>query len=48
MATYEQTGFDKLNPDGDDKGFRGTVSYIDQFADDTIGVAFAYNTMSLS
>ncbi|EWS97215.1 ligand-gated channel protein [Pseudoalteromonas sp. SCSIO_11900] len=42
----EQTGFDKLNPDGDDKGFRGTVSYIDQFADDTIGVAFAYNTMS--
>ena len=43
---YEQTSFDKLNPDGDDKGFRGTVSYIDQFADDTIGVAFAYNTMS--
>ncbi|MCQ8877098.1 TonB-dependent receptor [Pseudoalteromonas shioyasakiensis] len=42
----EQTGFDKLNPDGDDQGFRGTVSYIDQFADDTIGVAFAYNTMS--
>jgi iron complex outermembrane receptor protein len=42
----EQSGFDKLNPDGDDKGFRGTVSYIDQFADDTIGVAFAYNTMS--
>ena len=30
---YEQTSFDKLNPDGDDKGFRGTVSYIDQFAD---------------
>lgn len=43
---YEQTGFEKLNPDGNDKGFRGTVSYIDQFADDTIGVAFAYNTMS--
>ncbi len=43
---YEQTGFDKLNPDGDDKGFRGTVSYIDQFADDTIGIAFAYTTMS--
>lgn len=42
----EQTGFDKLNPDGDDQGFRGTVSYIDQFADDTIGVAFAYNKMS--
>ncbi|MEC8226884.1 MAG: TonB-dependent receptor plug domain-containing protein, partial [Pseudomonadota bacterium] len=43
---YEQTGFDKLNPDGDDQGFRGTFSYIDQFADDTVGVAFAYNTMS--
>ncbi|CAM3647710.1 MULTISPECIES: TonB-dependent receptor [Pseudoalteromonas] len=42
----EQTGFEKLNPDGDDQGFRGTVSYIDQFADDTIGVAFAYNKMS--
>ncbi|MBS3796495.1 TonB-dependent receptor [Pseudoalteromonas sp. BDTF-M6] len=43
---YEQTSFDKLNPDGDDKGFRGTLSYIDQFADDTFGVAFAYTTMS--
>ena len=42
----EQTGFGKLNPDGDDQGYRGTVSYIDQFADDTIGVAFALNTMS--
>ncbi|MCG7565117.1 TonB-dependent receptor [Pseudoalteromonas sp. CnMc7-15] len=42
----EQTSFDKLNPDGDDKGFRGTVSYIDQFAEDTFGVAFAYTTMS--
>ncbi|WP_288132496.1 TonB-dependent receptor [Microbulbifer sp.] len=42
----EQTSFDKLNPDGEDQGHRGTFSYIDQFADDTIGVAFAYNTMS--
>ena len=42
----EQTGFDKLNPDGNDTGYRGTISYIDQFADDTIGVAFAYNKMS--
>ncbi|TLM76101.1 TonB-dependent receptor [Microbulbifer harenosus] len=42
----EQTGFDKLNPDGEDQGHRATISYIDQFADDTIGVAFAYNTMS--
>ncbi|MEM0514393.1 TonB-dependent receptor [Pseudoalteromonas sp. YIC-827] len=43
---FEQTSFDKLNPDGDDKGFRGTISYIDQFADDTFGVAFAYTSMS--
>lgn len=45
-AQYEATSFDKLNPDGDDSGFRGTFSYLDKFADDTIGVAFAYNTMS--
>jgi iron complex outermembrane receptor protein len=43
---YEQTSFEKLNPDGNDDGYRGTISYIDQFADDTIGVAFALNTMS--
>ena len=43
---YEQTSFEKLNPDGNDDGFRGTISYIDQFADDTIGVAIALNTMS--
>jgi len=42
---FEQTSFNKLNPDGDDKGFRGTFSYLDQFADDTIGVAFAYSKM---
>ncbi|MCX2836039.1 TonB-dependent receptor [Microbulbifer thermotolerans] len=43
---YEITSFDKLNPDGEDSGYRTTFSYIDQFADDTIGVAFAFNTMS--
>ncbi|MBB3062470.1 TonB-dependent receptor [Microbulbifer rhizosphaerae] len=43
---YEMTSFDKLNPDGEDQGHRATISYIDQFADDKIGVAFAYNTMS--
>jgi iron complex outermembrane receptor protein len=42
---FEKTSFGKLNPDGDDKGFRGTFSYLDQFADNTIGVAFAYSTM---
>ncbi|MBE0367540.1 TonB-dependent receptor [Pseudoalteromonas aurantia] len=43
---YEQTSFEKLNPDGNDDGFRGTVSYIDKFADDTIGVAVALSTMT--
>ncbi|MBU2277380.1 MAG: TonB-dependent receptor [Gammaproteobacteria bacterium] len=43
---YEMTSFGKLNPDGKDTGGRGTFSYIDKFADDTIGVAFAYSKMS--
>lgn len=43
---FEQTSFDKLNPDGDDSGGRATFSYIDQFADNTIGVAIAATTMS--
>jgi iron complex outermembrane receptor protein len=43
---YEKTSFGKLNPDGDDSGFRGTFSYIDKFNDDTIGVAFAVTGMS--
>jgi iron complex outermembrane receptor protein len=45
-GTYEKTSFDKLNPDGDDAGLKGTFFYMDQFADDTLGVAFAYTTMS--
>ncbi|WP_404842621.1 TonB-dependent receptor [Colwellia sp. BRX10-3] len=42
----EQTSFDKLNPDGNDSGFRGTFAYMDKFADDTVGVAFAHSRMS--
>jgi len=42
-GVYEQTSLDKLNPDGDDSGFSGTIFYMDRFADDTIGVAVAYN-----
>lgn len=44
-AQLEQNGHDKLNPDGDDSGYRGTFSYIDQFADDTVGIALAFATM---
>jgi len=45
-GSLEKTSFDKLNPDGDDTGAKGTFFYMDQFADDTLGVAFAYTTMS--
>ncbi|WP_371374907.1 TonB-dependent receptor [Thalassotalea aquiviva] len=44
-TTTEQTSFEKLNPDADNKGFRGTFSYMDKFADDTVGVAVALSTM---
>ncbi|MFT6284624.1 MAG: iron complex outermembrane receptor protein [Arenicella sp.] len=43
---YEKTSFGKLNPDGDDSGFRGTFSYIDKFNNDTLGVALAVTGMS--
>ncbi|MEG3768718.1 TonB-dependent receptor [Alteromonas sp. 14N.309.X.WAT.G.H12] len=45
-GTFEKTSFDKLNPDGDDTGKRGTVFYMDQFQDNTLGLAIAYSTMS--
>lgn len=35
-------GGDKLNDDVNKLGGRGSISYIDQFADDTIGVALGY------
>lgn len=44
-AILEQNGHDKLNADGDDSGWRGTLSYIDQFAEDRVGVALAVATM---
>ena len=45
-GTYERTSFDKLNPDGENDGIKGTFFYMDQFADDTLGIAFAYTSMS--
>ncbi|GLP95853.1 TonB-dependent receptor [Paraferrimonas sedimenticola] len=41
----EQNDMGALNPDGTDKGYRGSISYIDQFADDTIGIALGYARM---
>lgn len=45
-ARYEQALLGQLNPDVDEAGFRGGFSYIDQFANDTLGVALTVNTMS--
>ncbi|GLS25273.1 TonB-dependent receptor [Marinibactrum halimedae] len=44
-VTVEQNDIGNLNPDGDDQGHRATFSYIDQFADGKVGVAFAAATM---
>ncbi|WP_064791459.1 TonB-dependent receptor [Shewanella woodyi] len=34
-----------LNSDSTDKGYRGSISYVDQFADDTFGIALGYARM---
>ena len=38
---------ESLNPDGEDQGHRLSLSYIDQFADDTFGIAVGYAGMSM-
>ena len=43
-VSAEQTSLSKLNADGEDTGYRGTFSFIDKFADDTLGVALALST----
>lgn len=40
---YEQNSIDALNSDVSNKGNRATLSYIDQFNDNTLGVALAYS-----
>lgn len=40
----EETGFGKLNPDGDDGGHRASVSWIESFANDKVGLALAWST----
>ncbi|AQR61169.1 TonB-dependent receptor [Brevundimonas sp. LM2] len=41
-ARYEQNDIGALNSGTDDNGNRYSLSYIDQFADDTIGIALGY------
>lgn len=45
-ARYEWNDIGALNAGTEDTGHRLSFSYIDQFADDTIGVALAYSNMS--
>jgi len=45
-ARYEWTQLDALNAGAPDDGHRLSFSYIDQFADDTFGVAFGIADMS--
>lgn len=42
---YEWNGMEAVNPDGDDTGKRLSFSYIDQFMDGTVGIAFGYAHM---
>ncbi|WP_298126348.1 TonB-dependent receptor plug domain-containing protein, partial [Brevundimonas sp.] len=39
---YERNGIGALNAGTDDSGNRFSISYIDQFADDTIGIVLGY------
>ncbi|MBW3138212.1 TonB-dependent receptor [Ferrimonas balearica] len=43
---YEENDMDQLNPDVDNTGYRFSFSYIDQFMDDTLGVALGLSSMS--
>jgi iron complex outermembrane recepter protein len=43
---YEKNSLGKLNPDAKDDGHRLSGTYIDQFADDTVGIAVSVNSMS--
>jgi len=45
-ARYEWNQIDALNAGADDSGQRLSISYIDQFADGTIGIALGYANMS--
>lgn len=41
----EKSSFDQMHPEVSANGWRGSVSYIDQFADDTVGVAIGFAHM---
>ena len=41
-AQYEISGNDELNPEFDDTGYRITGTYVDQFANDTVGIVLSF------
>ncbi|RYV03947.1 TonB-dependent receptor [Shewanella sp. OPT22] len=45
-ARGENNSLGKLNSDSKDSGYRASISYIDQFADDTFGIALGYARLS--
>lgn len=45
-ARYEFNSEDKLNPDGKDSGHRLSATFVDQFLNDTLGVAVAVSDIS--
>ncbi len=38
----QMNGMDKLNPDGERYGYRASATYVDQFADDTLGLSLGF------
>ncbi|NQZ90587.1 MAG: TonB-dependent receptor [Colwellia sp.] len=46
-SAYEKNEYEALNPDADNDGHRLTFSYIDQFADDTIGLMLGISSSEI-
>ncbi len=42
----EMNGYKKLNPDSTDKGYKGSVIYIDHFANNTLGISLGASAIS--
>ncbi len=38
----QMNGMNKLNPDGERYGYRASATYVDQYADDTLGLAIGF------
>ncbi|WP_010163848.1 TonB-dependent receptor [Sphingomonas sp. PAMC 26617] len=45
-ARGQMNGIDKLNPDGTRYGYRASATYVDKFANDTIGIAIGGSATS--